>query len=155
MDCRSRVDFTVRIFRVPLLKNASLRRIPRIFALDEWESKESYPKCLHPFFTFDCAELMWRTLAIFSISRPQYRSDESKERLRNSTFVPMTGYRILVSTTVVAIGSVKAILAFLGQNTTANYLDWTLAVLITSLSVSPLSPSFLLDVFINALGCII
>lgn len=134
MDCRRSVYLTVR--RLFLILKVFIDWTSRFFVLDELESKKDYPKLLHWFFTFDCADLIWRVLGIFSIPRPRYRSDEFKERLHNSTFVPMTGYRILVSTTVVLLGSTKAVLAFLGNNTTSNYLDWTLAVFIASLSVS-------------------
>lgn len=138
------VVFTLLCVLLSLISNVSWFWISRIFALDGWESKEVHPKGFHWFFTFDCAELLWKVL---SIPRPRYRSDEHNERLRNSPFIAVTGYRILVSSTVVLVGCGKAVLAFLGRNESVNYLDWTLAALITPSSVSLFFLSFVVTLY--------
>ncbi|KAF8150687.1 hypothetical protein B0H34DRAFT_862281 [Crassisporium funariophilum] len=89
-------------------------------------------------FKFDCMDIVWRLLAVFSIQRPDYNSEERRPEPppvapRYRAPPPITGYRILVSSTVFFFGMLKAALGYLGWSTATNYIDWALAVAATSL----------------------
>ncbi|KDR71326.1 hypothetical protein GALMADRAFT_144015 [Galerina marginata CBS 339.88] len=90
------------------------------------------PKYLAWLFEPDLMDLIWYLLAItFSITRPDYSSGE---RVIPYTWrLPITTYRILVSSSVMAFGISKATFGYLGVSTAATWTDWALGVVATSL----------------------
>jgi hypothetical protein len=88
-------------------------------------------------------DVVWRILRTVSIPRPYYSSEELAVVLvPHENYPPVSGYRILVSMVVITFGIGKAACGYVGLPTTANSIDWTFAVVATSMFVLslPLSP---------------
>lgn len=80
-------------------------------------------------------ELVWTILALFSIKRPEYVSDEvpSDSNVYLSSANPdVTPYRILVCSAVTAFGLSKAMLGYANQSAAATWTDWAVAVPVTT-----------------------
>ena len=81
-------------------------------------------------------DVLWRILKIISIPRPYYTSEElAVVRVPHENYPPVSGYRILVSMVVIAFGIGKAACGYVGLPTAANSIDWTFAVVVTSMYV--------------------
>ncbi|KAF8164536.1 hypothetical protein BJ912DRAFT_256283 [Pholiota molesta] len=77
-------------------------------------------------FSYDCLDIFWR---ILSIPKPVYQSEE---RTHIQHYPSITGYRLLVSATVIVFGVMKMIFSYMGQNTAVNAVDWVFAVIIST-----------------------
>ncbi|KDR65670.1 hypothetical protein GALMADRAFT_162416 [Galerina marginata CBS 339.88] len=95
-----------------------------------YESGESPPKVLAWAFQTDCMEYLWRFLQFFSIARPRYRSDE---HLKPESIA--TSHHLFVSATFVFCGLTKAILTNANLSVWSVWIEWTVAGVITSVSV--------------------
>ena len=81
-------------------------------------------------------DVLWRILKIISIPHPYYTSEElAVVRVPHENYPPVSGYRILVSMVVIAFGIGKAACGYVGLPTAANSIDWTFAVVVTSMCV--------------------
>jgi hypothetical protein len=81
-------------------------------------------------------DVLWCILRIISIPRPYYTSEElAVVCVPHENYPPVSGYRILVSMVVIAFGIGKAACGYVGLSTAANYIDWTFAVVVTSMFV--------------------
>lgn len=83
-------------------------------------------------------DLVWKLLALFSIDRPEYVSDEftsdSTSYLKPAN-PDITPYRIIVCSSVIAFGLSKAMLGYANQSAAATWTDWAIGVPITTLQV--------------------
>ncbi|KAH6907485.1 hypothetical protein BKA70DRAFT_1283149, partial [Coprinopsis sp. MPI-PUGE-AT-0042] len=77
------------------------------------------------FFQFDTLDLVWRLLRM-------YQTEEiDTHLLLKPRYPPITGYRILVTSCVVSLGSLKAGLSYQGKSTEATTTEWVLGVVLT------------------------
>jgi hypothetical protein len=78
---------------------------------------------LKPLFELDCVDIVWYLAAKLSIQRPEYLSNERDVECDPGAFV--TSYRILVSTAVAFLGSLKSQISFYSNGSTAPiWLEW-------------------------------
>ncbi|CAA7263500.1 unnamed protein product [Cyclocybe aegerita] len=102
-----------------------------------YDSPSSKPasKFLRWIFDIDCLDLLWKVLSLVCVPRPNYLSDELPMPEKSELYgyrVQVTYYRLLVSGTIFSFGVGKASLVYLDYPSTANWVDWTLAVVLTS-----------------------
>ncbi|KAF5327258.1 hypothetical protein D9619_003935 [Psilocybe cf. subviscida] len=105
------------------------------------ESPKEPPPLLGWMFTVDCIDYVWRFLSFLHISRPSYSSAPQavphliaqSEKDHTANAVPVTLYRLCVCFTTVSFGLTKAALVYFGFSTGANWVDWTLGVVGTSI----------------------
>ncbi|KIK00150.1 hypothetical protein K443DRAFT_679418 [Laccaria amethystina LaAM-08-1] len=86
------------------------------------EDRQQHMKCL---FNKDLAPYLWLV---------SYRTDEVglPAGFHLSQHPPITGYRIVVTASVLLFGLAKAMLGYLGHPVAANTFDWTYGVVVTS-----------------------
>ncbi|KIM43591.1 hypothetical protein M413DRAFT_25929 [Hebeloma cylindrosporum] len=102
-----------------------------LFLLGSYETRRDIPKYLSLLFKPDCVDLVWYLAAKLSIERPEYLSNERDLEFDPGAFV--TSYRILVSTAVAFLGSLKTIFTFSNFFTDAIWMEWLLAAFVSSL----------------------
>lgn len=100
------------------------------------DNPSEYPK-LAWFIDYDLVRLVWS---------PQYSSEERQQTNETDEtdagpYPHITGYRLLVSSSVLLFGMMKASLSYAGFGGAANVVDWILGVVITSTSVNFLAQS--------------
>lgn len=108
-------------------------------AYDESPTKDP-PAFLKWLFRVDCMDYVWQSLSFLSISRPPYSSDprptqrsaRSSDDPGTSSQTPLTLYRFMVCITTACFGLTKAALTYFGYPAAANWIDWTLGVIITT-----------------------
>ncbi|KAF8959328.1 hypothetical protein BDZ97DRAFT_1838436 [Flammula alnicola] len=84
-------------------------------------------------FKPDCMDGLWWLLGrLFAVPCPKYSSEEMDHNEPESVHI-VTSYRLLVSATVFSIGMLKASLTYSGLSTGANWVEWVLGVVITSI----------------------
>ena len=105
-----------------------------LFLLGWYETRRDTPKYLSWLFKPDCVDVVWYFAAKLSIQRPEYMSNECDVEFHPRAFV--TSYRILVSTSVVFLGSLKIIFTWSNILTHAIWVQWFLAGFILSLCVN-------------------
>jgi hypothetical protein len=133
MDRRRRgvypVEFTYFILRIWLMFDVPALMQPRFFMIGWLEGDPShYPK-LAWLVDRDLIQLIW---SLFE-KTPNYTSEERKPLPGSDGVHPhITGYRLLVSGSVLIFGMVKACLSYVGFGGAANALDWTFGVIVTS-----------------------
>jgi len=102
-----------------------------LFLLGWYETRSDIPKYLSWLFELDCLDLVWYLAVKLSIldQRPEYLSTE---RVELGAFV--TSYRILFSTAVAFLGTIKATMCFYSNipATTAIWFEWLLSGLVLS-----------------------
>ncbi|KAF8963798.1 hypothetical protein BDZ97DRAFT_1819268 [Flammula alnicola] len=76
--------------------------------------------------------LCWLLARLFAVPCPKYSSEEMDHNEPESVHI-VTSYRLLVSATVFSIGMLKASLTYSGLSTGANWVEWVLGVVITSI----------------------
>ncbi|KDR81310.1 hypothetical protein GALMADRAFT_241812 [Galerina marginata CBS 339.88] len=104
-----------------------------LFIVSPYDSEADAPRYLSWFFKPDCMDVVWHLLAVtFSIPRPNYCLDERNHTFRTA-YLPITSYRILVSSSLVAFGVTKATFGYLGASTAATWTDWVFGVVATSI----------------------
>jgi hypothetical protein len=80
--------------------------------------------------------LVWSLLRSLSIRPPRYQTEEiDTNLLLKPKYPPITGYRILVTSCVVGLGSLKAGLSFSGKSTEPTTIEWVLGVVFTVVCV--------------------
>ncbi|KIM40764.1 hypothetical protein M413DRAFT_28531 [Hebeloma cylindrosporum] len=86
------------------------------------------------FFEVDYLDYLWDFLHRFArIHGPNYRSDEAIEgRISISNHPPMTGYRLLVTSTVLTVGMTKSGLVYWDCQTQNATLEWILELFIVT-----------------------
>jgi hypothetical protein len=83
-------------------------------------------------FQNDLAPFVWKLLGQFKCPTPNYRTEERELiMLIRKPHPPMTGYRILLSVSVLIFGLIKAILTYTGKSTAPTTIDWVFAVVVT------------------------
>jgi hypothetical protein len=88
-----------------------------------------YPK-LAWLVDYDLIRLIW----ILFKKAPNYTSEERPPIPDPDGAHPaITGYRLLVSGSVLIFGMAKACLSYVGRGGAANALDWTFGVIVTSM----------------------
>ncbi|KAF9480741.1 hypothetical protein BDN70DRAFT_877179 [Pholiota conissans] len=106
-----------------------------LFNFGTYEDRPSHhiPNYLSWLFKPDCMDVVWWLISIIypSFTRPNYISTEA--RSDPETAYVVTTYRLLVSTTVFTFGLLKASLTYSGISTGANWIEWILGVVITSI----------------------
>jgi len=87
-------------------------------------------------FELDCVDLVWYLAAKLSIQRPQYLSTEHDDDFDPGAGV--TSYRILFSTAVLYLGTLKATMGFYSNfSTTAPiWFEWGFSGLVLSVYVN-------------------
>jgi len=93
------------------------------------DNPSEYPK-LAWFVDYDLVRLVWS---------PKYSSEERQQT--DGPYSLISGYRLLVSSSVLLFGMMKASLSYAGFGSAANVLDWILGVVITSTWVNLLVQS--------------
>ncbi|KDR71927.1 hypothetical protein GALMADRAFT_253721 [Galerina marginata CBS 339.88] len=103
-----------------------------LFMINPYDSGAPSPRYLSWLFEPDCMDVIWFLLAHLSIQCPNY---ESEERIPDpdSDHLPITIYRVLVCSLVVAFGISKAAFGYLGSSTAVTWIDWMLGVVATSI----------------------
>jgi hypothetical protein len=99
----------------------------------DYDSESRAPLFFSWFFTFDCMDITWNFLSLFSIRRPSYISDELESLPnRNPDHPPITFHRILLSSIILLFGMSKAVLGYLGSeySMAVTWLDWLLATVL-------------------------
>ena len=86
------------------------------------------------FFKVDYLDYLWDFLYTFArIHRPIYRNDEDREGcILTSSHPPMTGYRLLVTSTVFIFGMTKSGLVYGNRNTEATTVECIFGVFIVT-----------------------
>jgi len=101
---------------------------------DDEDDTTSLRSPLKWFFCYDCLDIIWGFLRLFSVKKPSYQSKNRKIVVRHyDWYPPVTGYRLLVSFVILGFGVAKMICGYLGLDVTANALDWSFGVVITSM----------------------
>ena len=115
----------------------AMTRFSSLFILGLFEPQPYPPQFLKWLFSLDLVPILFR---MFSLSPPNYRSDELKETRIEHLYtrwdgisLPITGYRLLTTISVSLFGIVKAYFAYQNDSPTANALDWVIGIIITSL----------------------
>ena len=86
-------------------------------------------------FKPDCVDLLWYLATKLSIQRPQYLSTELDDESDPGALI--TSYRILYSTPVLFLGSLKTTFSFYSNvSTTPTWIEWFLSGLVLSLCVN-------------------
>ncbi|KAF9055707.1 hypothetical protein BJ165DRAFT_438389 [Panaeolus papilionaceus] len=84
------------------------------------------------FYDYDCLNLLWKPMRWFGIKIPEYSTSEAPIWNTYSSKPIVTNYRLLVSGTVLILGMLKAVLAYLGKSDGATAVDWIFGVIITA-----------------------
>jgi len=116
-----------------IYENLALIPHPSFFILGFFEANP--PRRLSWLLAYDLMDLIWMLFRKFSLTTPQYRTDEKQlERQRNNlvSYPPITGYRLLTSASVTFFGLTKAYLSYHGLSGEANTVDWILGVVLAS-----------------------
>ncbi|KAF5327260.1 hypothetical protein D9619_003933 [Psilocybe cf. subviscida] len=104
------------------------------------ESPKDPPPLLGWLFTIDCVDYIWRLLSLLRIPCPSYSSVpepmarlnvHGREHTRN--VIPVTLHRLFVSFITAVFGLTKATMTYSGYSVGANWVDWTLGVVVTSI----------------------
>jgi len=105
-----------------------------------YDSEENVPRRISWFWKKDCMVYLWSFLSSkLDIDRPLYQSYELRPPpgTNNWNEWPIfTMYRLILSGNVIALGSSKAFLTFLGFSSAMNWVDWLLGVVVTSRCVN-------------------
>ncbi|KDR80384.1 hypothetical protein GALMADRAFT_242782 [Galerina marginata CBS 339.88] len=100
-----------------------------LFHAGSYEAKVHIPLFIAWAFKKDCMGLVWELFRFLSIPPPKYNFEEY---IGPNTGHIVTSYRLLVSSTVMFFGFIKATLTYSGSSTGATWVEWTLGVVITS-----------------------
>ncbi|KAF8972518.1 hypothetical protein BDZ97DRAFT_1781409 [Flammula alnicola] len=104
------------------------------FLTGPYESRKDIPRYLAWMFELDCMDAIWWLLdAALSIPRPRYMTEERPTEAIETDSTIFTTYRLLTSATVTLFGMTKAGLSYWGLSTGANWVDWLLGVVATSI----------------------
>ena len=107
-----------------------------LFLLGWYETRRDIPKWLLKLFEPDCVDFVWFLAAKLSIQRPEYLSNESDVEL-NPPGAFVTSYRILVSTAVAFLGSLKSQISFYSNGSIASiWFEWFFSGLVLSACVN-------------------
>ncbi|KIM40796.1 hypothetical protein M413DRAFT_168201 [Hebeloma cylindrosporum] len=93
----------------------------------------TYTRRLAWFFEFDYLDYWWKFLYQFAgTHRPSYTSDENNTGDDFSDHPPMTGYRLLITSTVFGVGITKSVLVYGNRQTEATTVECVIGIFVAT-----------------------